>query len=191
MKFSTLGCSLCHPAECVSLCSPISAGSRAGQVGEWSDQWKVLVYDKPCRNIISTLLHVTQLRKQGVTLHMLVRLTAFLVYGLSLHVEPCQCVLILKNLSSICVRAQGGGGRCTANLCTDRAECARHEVWTHSVLVTKQRKYQSFVHDFFFDAAGNGAGGHPRRARDLFLPTDCREYETHRRGRWQEALQVS
>ncbi|CAN0007509.1 unnamed protein product [Laminaria digitata] len=46
-------------------------GSRAGQVGEWSDQWKVLVYDKPCRNIISTLLHVTQLRKQGVTLHML------------------------------------------------------------------------------------------------------------------------
>lgn len=47
-------------------------GSRAGQVGEWSDQWKVLVYDKPCRNIISTLLHVTQLRKQGVTLHMLV-----------------------------------------------------------------------------------------------------------------------
>eukprot|EP00903_Cladosiphon_okamuranus_P008567 g8220.t1 len=47
------------------------AGSRAGQVGEWSDQWKVLVYDKPCRNIISTLLHVTQLRKQGVTLHML------------------------------------------------------------------------------------------------------------------------
>eukprot|EP00752_Nemacystus_decipiens_P008016 g7163.t1 len=48
-----------------------AAGSRAGQVGEWSDQWKVLVYDKPCRNIISTLLHVTQLRKQGVTLHML------------------------------------------------------------------------------------------------------------------------
>ncbi|CAM9431576.1 unnamed protein product [Ascophyllum nodosum] len=46
-------------------------GSHAGQVGEWSDQWKVLVYDKPCRNIISTLLHVTQLRKQGVTLHML------------------------------------------------------------------------------------------------------------------------
>lgn len=49
-----------------------TAGSRAGQVGEWSDQWKVLVYDKPCRNIISTLMHVTQLRKQGVTLHMLV-----------------------------------------------------------------------------------------------------------------------
>lgn len=49
-----------------------TAGNRAGQVGEWSDQWKVLVYDKPCRNIISTLMHVTQLRKQGVTLHMLV-----------------------------------------------------------------------------------------------------------------------
>ncbi|CAM9320577.1 unnamed protein product [Sphacelaria rigidula] len=49
----------------------VDNGSRAGQVGEWSDQWKVLVYDKPCRNIISTLMHVTQLRKQGVTLHML------------------------------------------------------------------------------------------------------------------------
>lgn len=61
-----------RPNHALSLRCQTVAGSRAGQVGEWSDQWKVLVYDKPCRNIISTLLHVTQLRKQGVTLHMLV-----------------------------------------------------------------------------------------------------------------------
>ncbi|CAM9315596.1 unnamed protein product [Discosporangium mesarthrocarpum] len=46
-------------------------GGRVGLVGDWSDQWKVLVYDKACRDVISTLLNVTQLRKQGVTLHML------------------------------------------------------------------------------------------------------------------------
>ncbi|CAM9193347.1 unnamed protein product [Choristocarpus tenellus] len=44
---------------------------KGAVVGEWSDQWKVLVYDKACRDVISTLLNVTQLRKQGVTLHML------------------------------------------------------------------------------------------------------------------------
>lgn len=63
-----------------SLTNPCGTpGVRGGQVGEWSDQWKVLVYDKSCRNIISTLLHVTQLRKQGVTLHMLVRTRARVV----------------------------------------------------------------------------------------------------------------
>jgi sec1 family domain-containing protein 1 len=39
--------------------------------GEWSDQWKVLVYDRACRDIISTLTNVAQLRRQGVTLHLL------------------------------------------------------------------------------------------------------------------------
>lgn len=68
---------LCNGTAVPGTASSRATGSRTGaglgQVGEWSDQWKVLVYDKPCRNIISTLLHVTQLRKQGVTLHMLVR----------------------------------------------------------------------------------------------------------------------
>ncbi|KAG5184379.1 Sec1-like protein [Tribonema minus] len=47
------------------------AGSNGASVGGWSDQWKVLVYDRHCRDIISTLANVSQLRKQGVTLHLL------------------------------------------------------------------------------------------------------------------------
>lgn len=34
-------------------------------------QWKVLVYDRKCRDIISPLLNVSKLRKRGVTLHLL------------------------------------------------------------------------------------------------------------------------
>lgn len=45
--------------------------SEKGNDGTWSDQWKVLIYDRPCRDIISTLANVAQLRKQGVTLHLL------------------------------------------------------------------------------------------------------------------------
>ncbi|CAM9887991.1 unnamed protein product [Chrysoparadoxa australica] len=47
------------------------SSTLSNEMSEWSDQWKVLVYDAPCRDIISTLLNVTQLRKRGVTLHML------------------------------------------------------------------------------------------------------------------------
>ena len=36
-----------------------------------STQWKVLIYDASCRSIISPILSVQQLRKQGVTLHLL------------------------------------------------------------------------------------------------------------------------
>jgi sec1 family domain-containing protein 1 len=44
-----------------------------GQSGveDFSDQWKVLVYDNDCRDIISPLMNVGALRDKGVTLHML------------------------------------------------------------------------------------------------------------------------
>ncbi|CAN0115951.1 unnamed protein product [Heterosigma akashiwo] len=45
----------------------ISSESQAG----WGDSWKVVVYDHHGRDIISPLLNVGALRKQGVTLHML------------------------------------------------------------------------------------------------------------------------
>ena len=59
-----------------------SRGSGAGSAGaagktggagvtRWSDKWKVLVYDKECRNVIAPLLSVNDLRQVGVTLHML------------------------------------------------------------------------------------------------------------------------
>lgn len=38
----------------------------------WQDPWKVLVYDAYCRDIISPLLKVGDLRKQGITLHLLI-----------------------------------------------------------------------------------------------------------------------
>jgi hypothetical protein len=39
--------------------------------GSSHNQWKILVYDKACRSIISPLLSVAQLRRRGVTLHLL------------------------------------------------------------------------------------------------------------------------
>ena len=39
---------------------------------DFSDQWKVLIYDHDCRDIISPLLNVGDLRGKGVTLHMLI-----------------------------------------------------------------------------------------------------------------------
>ena len=38
---------------------------------DFSDQWKLLIYDNDCRDIISPLLNVGALRAKGVTLHML------------------------------------------------------------------------------------------------------------------------
>lgn len=39
---------------------------------EFNDQWKVLIYDKDCRDIISPLMSVMALQKKGVTLHLMV-----------------------------------------------------------------------------------------------------------------------
>ncbi|KAJ1397612.1 hypothetical protein B484DRAFT_406916 [Ochromonadaceae sp. CCMP2298] len=39
---------------------------------DFNDQWKVLIYDQDCRDIISPLLNIGALRQKGVTLHMLV-----------------------------------------------------------------------------------------------------------------------
>jgi len=46
-------------------------GSATGGSEDFSDQWKVLVYDNDCRDIISPLMNVGALRAKGVTLHML------------------------------------------------------------------------------------------------------------------------
>ncbi|GAB9467923.1 Sec1 family transporter sly1 [Globisporangium polare] len=46
----------------------------AGQdsADHWGEQWKVLVYDRFCRDIISPILKLHELRRKGVTLHMLI-----------------------------------------------------------------------------------------------------------------------
>ena len=40
--------------------------------GSAHNQWKVLIYDRTCRSIISPLLSVSDLRRKGVTLHLLI-----------------------------------------------------------------------------------------------------------------------
>lgn len=39
--------------------------------GSSHNQWKILIYDAACRSIISPILSVQQLRRRGVTLHLL------------------------------------------------------------------------------------------------------------------------
>ena len=40
--------------------------------GAWHDPWKILVYDAFCRDVISPLLKKGDLRKRGITLHLLI-----------------------------------------------------------------------------------------------------------------------
>ena len=39
--------------------------------GSSHNQWKILIYDTDCRSVISPILSVQQLRRRGVTLHLL------------------------------------------------------------------------------------------------------------------------
>ena len=54
-----------------------------------SDQWKVLIYDSECGDIIAPLMNISALRQKGVTLHMLV--SQFLPRVL---VQPISCPLL-------------------------------------------------------------------------------------------------
>ncbi|TYZ68314.1 hypothetical protein PybrP1_006755 [[Pythium] brassicae (nom. inval.)] len=47
------------------------SGGFAQDADHWGEQWKVLVYDRFCRDIISPILKLHELRRKGVTLHML------------------------------------------------------------------------------------------------------------------------
>jgi hypothetical protein len=49
-----------------------SAAYTSAPAGTSHNSWKILIYDKPCRSIISPLLSVSQLRSRGVTLHLLI-----------------------------------------------------------------------------------------------------------------------
>jgi hypothetical protein len=45
--------------------------NREADERNWHDPWKVLIYDVYCREIISPLLKIGDLRKRGITLHLL------------------------------------------------------------------------------------------------------------------------
>lgn len=52
--------------------SPTASAYSNAPAGTSCNQWKILIYDKPCQQIISPLLSVPQLRSRGVTLHLLI-----------------------------------------------------------------------------------------------------------------------
>ena len=45
-----------------------------GNGDQFVDQWKVLIYDEDCRDIISPILNVGALRQKGITLHLMVNI---------------------------------------------------------------------------------------------------------------------
>lgn len=80
--FSLKGCQLRAVHRMLAL--PGGGGAASSSSNSWnasaqsatqsqitSNQWKILIYDAPCRSIISPILSVQQLRRVGVTLHLL------------------------------------------------------------------------------------------------------------------------
>jgi hypothetical protein len=59
---------VCARAPLCRLCPHLHSHDCSGA---WGEQWKVLIYDKYCRDVISPLVNVAELRKQGITLHMM------------------------------------------------------------------------------------------------------------------------
>lgn len=59
-------------AAAAAMSSPSSMIYNDTPAGTSYNQWKILIYDVPCRSIISPLLSVSQLRARGVTLHLLI-----------------------------------------------------------------------------------------------------------------------
>jgi hypothetical protein len=55
----------------LNLNRPLEAKTGGEADAGWSSEWKVLVFDGVCRDIISPLMTVAELRKQGVTLNLL------------------------------------------------------------------------------------------------------------------------
>lgn len=48
----------------------LSLNTDKHDMPHWKDTWKVLVYDQFCRDLLSPIFKVKDLRQEGVTLHM-------------------------------------------------------------------------------------------------------------------------
>lgn len=55
-----------------TLISMINLNATDEQASLWENPWKVLIFDQHCSDIIAPLLRVGDLRKNGVTLHLLI-----------------------------------------------------------------------------------------------------------------------
>ncbi|KAG7342205.1 Sec1 family protein [Nitzschia inconspicua] len=116
--------------------------------GSSHNQWKILIYDGPCRSIISPLLSVSQLRKRGVTLHLL----------LNSEREPIPdvpavyfCRPTKENLAIIAKDCSKGlYGRCHLNFVT-KLDRALMEDFAKLVVQTGTLESISGVHDQYLD----------------------------------------
>ena len=70
---------------------------------EFVDQWKVLIYDEDCRDVISPVMNVGALRLKGVTLHLMVSTTNHLRLIHSYHTSSHSCLTTLCCIRLICV----------------------------------------------------------------------------------------
>ncbi len=61
-----------QPSSPTNASTSPSSSYNLAPAGTSHNSWKILIYDKPCRSIISPLLSVSQLRSRGVTLHLLI-----------------------------------------------------------------------------------------------------------------------
>jgi hypothetical protein len=64
----------------------------------WSDTWKVVIFDEQCRDILSQLLKIGDLRKQGVTLNLCVTFVILLLLLLCIEIR----VEIWNLITSVC-----------------------------------------------------------------------------------------
>lgn len=65
-------CAVLRDRQVTAITKMLTLGT-AGELGEdFADQWKVLIYDTECGDIIAPLMNINALRQKGVTLHMLV-----------------------------------------------------------------------------------------------------------------------
>lgn len=116
--------------------------------GSSHNQWKILIYDAPCRSIISPLLSVSQLRRRGVTLHLL----------LNSEREPIPdvpavyfCTPTKENLAIIAQDcAKGLYGRAHLNFCT-KLDRALMEDFARLVVQSNSLSTIASVHDQYLD----------------------------------------
>jgi hypothetical protein len=116
--------------------------------GSSHNQWKILIYDAECRSIISPLLSVAQLRRRGVTLHLL----------LTSDREPIPdvpavyfCLPTEKNLAIIARDcANRLYGRAHLNFCT-KLDRALMEDFCKLVVQSNALDMIASVHDQYLD----------------------------------------
>jgi sec1 family domain-containing protein 1 len=116
--------------------------------GSSHNQWKILIYDGPCRSIISPLLSVSQLRRRGVTLHLLLNSEREPIPDVPAIYFCCPTKENLAIIAKDCSR--GLYGRCHLNFVT-KLERGLMEDFAKLVVQTGSLESIAGVHDQYLD----------------------------------------